>query len=70
MDNEHWNTHRGPTPPPNTKLGDNWWNTTTAMMYYKSEHDRWVAVDFEGHVIDVYCENTAERNYERAMKML
>lgn len=64
----------GVKPPPDPNPGDIWYNSGTGHFYYRDEHDRWVATDFEDHVIDVITDKELIEDpreaYDRAMSIL
>lgn len=61
----------GPVPPKDVNIGHIWYNTNNGMFYCKSEHNRWVATDYEDHVIDVVLEKEEHEDaYDRAMSVV
>lgn len=60
----------GPKPPKGVSVGHIWHNTQNGWFYFKDDNDRWIATDYEDHVVDVIIEDDVEEAYDRAMSIL
>ncbi len=57
------------TAPKNPQPGDMW--SRNGTIYTRDDHQRWIAVDHEDHVIDVITDkDEASSAYDRAMSIL